>query len=255
MHRFAVIAVVCSLVGVLTGAMVTSSGGKDFLQLHQVTAIATAVVVAILGVWLMASGLAKLGWTVLVLVAADAALGFAPDTASVAVLHALLAQILFAAAFAAIVATGSSWTAPPDRVEDHGWPSLSSLGAVTPVLVLIQIALGAAFRHKEMSVLSHLFFAMILVLVILCLCIFVMQQFPDHKALRPASNMLMAVAFTQIFLGIGAFTVRSMTTKVTPLVIAVTAAHVCVGAITLASAVMLSMQIRRNVYRKEEPAE
>ena len=96
---------------------------------------------------------------------------------------------------------------------------------------------------------------MVLVLVILCLCIFVMQQFPDHKGLRPAANMLMAVAFTQIFLGIAAFTVRSMTTIAMSVVIGVTAVHATVGAITLGAALMLHLQIGRNVERKKEEAE
>jgi hypothetical protein len=256
LHRFAVIGVVCSLAGVLTGAMVTSSGATAFGQLHEITAGVSALIVAILGVWLIAKRVSTgLGGALLALVAAAAALGLAPDSPTVGIFHALLAQTLFAAAAAAMVATGAEWSREPDLVEDHGWPSLGSLGKITPVLVWLQIALGAAFRHKAMGILSHLFGAMVLVLVILCLCIFVMQQFPDHKVLRPAANLLMGIAFTQIFLGIAAFTVRSMTTKTTPLVVGVTAAHACVGAMTLASAVVLGMQIRRNVFKPEEPAE
>jgi hypothetical protein len=95
----------------------------------------------------------------------------------------------------------------------------------------------------------------VLVLVILCLCIFVTQQFPNHPTLRPAAYLLMGIAFTQIFLGIAAFSVRTMTTKITPVVVGVTAVHACVGAMTLASAVVLGMQIRRHVFKKKEPAE
>ena len=64
----------------------------------------------------------------------------------------------------------------------------------------------------------------------------------------------MAIAFAQIFLGIAAFTVRTMTTQATPVVIGVTSAHASVGALTLAAAVILHMQIRRYVrpHREEE---
>lgn len=255
LHRVAVLAMAANTVGLLTGAMQTSSGDAEFSQLHLITGALAAVATAVLGVWLLRS-IPRLGAALLIGAAAEAALGMiSKDSTGIAVLHALIAPLLLSGVFAAMIATGRKWEAPPDLVEDQGWPSLSSLGKIVPVMVVLQIALGAAFRHKEMGVLSHLFFAMVLVLVILCLCIFVMQQFPEHKALRPAANMLMAVAFTQIFLGIAAFTVRSMN-KIAPVVlVGVTAVHVLVGAFTLAAAIMMSMQIRRNVYRKKAEPE
>ena len=94
-----------------------------------------------------------------------------------------------------------------------------------------------------------------MVLVILCVCIFVMQQFPAHKVLRPAANLLMTVAFIQIFLGIGAFTARTVTNKITTAVVAITAVHATIGAVTLAAAVVLSMQIRRNVFKRNPTEE
>jgi heme A synthase len=120
--------------------------------------------------------------------------------------------------------------------------------------VLGQIALGAAFRHKALGVMPHLLGAMVIVMLILCICIFVMQQFPAHKTLKPGANFLMAIAFTQIFLGIAAFTVRTMNTRAVAVVIGITSAHAAVGALTLAAAIVLHMQIRRNVrpHREEE---
>jgi hypothetical protein len=257
LHRFAIAGFVCSLAGLLTGAMETSSGDTQFAPLHQITAGIAAVPIAILGMWMFRRPtLTRLAGALLAGLGIECALGaIAGDGVFLAILHALLAPLVLSATVAAMVATSPAWQAGPDLVQDHGWPSLGSLGKITPVMVLLQIALGAAFRHKAMGILSHLFFAMILVLLILCVCIFVMQQFPNHKTLRPAANWLMAIAFTQIFLGIAAFTVRTMTTKVTPLVIGVTALHACVGALTLASAVVLSMQIRRNVFKKAEAEE
>ena len=255
-HWFAIAGLACAALGVLTGAMVTSSGDNSFLLLHEMTASAMAVVLAALGIWMGVKRIGgSFGWMLLLLAVADGGLGHATGAAALAILHALLAQILFAVSAAAVTLTSLAWSQPADRVEDHGWPSLGSLGKITPVLVLLQIYLGASFRHKTMGILSHLFGAMILVLVILCLCIFVIQQFPEHQVLRPAANHLMAIAFTQIFLGIAAFTVRTMTTKVTPVVVGVTAVHALVGAMTLASAVVLSMHIRRCVFRKQSEDE
>lgn len=250
LHRYAIAACLCCLAAMLIGAMVTSSGGTEFVELHHMTAGIAALVIVILGVWMAAKGPAKLGWAILAMAVVEVAIGLVQDPGAV-ILHALMAQLLFASTAAAVVCTSSGWLREPDLVEDHGWPSLGSLGKITPVLVFLQIAMGAAFRHKEMGVLPHLLGAMILVLVILCLCIFVTQQFPTHQTLRPSSNFLMVIAFTQIFLGIAAFTVRTMTIKTPGVVVGITAAHACVGSMTLASAVVLSMQIRRNVFKKD----
>lgn len=256
LHRFAVVGLVCATLGVLTGAMVTSSGDNAYLLLHEMTASGMAVVLVILGVWMATKHIAaSLGWTLLALVIAEGGVGHLVTGPGIAVVHALLGQILFSVSAAAVTATSSAWMQPGEPVEDHGWPSLRSLGTITPFLVLIQVTLGANFRHKIMGVLPHLFGAMVLVLVILCVCIFVMQQFPKHTVLRPAAHMLLAIAFTQIFLGIAAFTVRTMTTKATPTVVYVTAVHATVGAMTLAAAVVLAMQIRRNVFKPAQPAE
>ena len=252
LHRFTLLCMLFSVAGLFTGAMVTSSGGTSFGLLHHIVAGTDAVVVMALGGWMAAKEPGKLGIALLGMAIATAALGSVPQNAFVQVLHACVAPIMFSCNWAAMVETSAKWKLPPELVEDHGWPSLGSLGRITPVFVVIQIALGAMFRHKVLGVLSHLFMAMILVLLILCICIFVMQQFPTHKILRPAANQLMAIAFTQVFLGIAAFTVRSMSTTPESLVIGFTAVHALMGAMTLGAAVILGMQIRRNVYKKVE---
>ena len=251
MRRLAIAAAGCALMAVATGAMVTSSGDAKFGQLHQITGGIAAGVVSILAIRLTLKENQSLGLTLLGMVAGAIATGIAPQRPVTGILHALWAPLLLAVTVTAVVLTGSASSNQPDLVEDHGWPSLRSLGDVTLAFVILQIALGAGFRHKALGVLPHLFDAMVLVLLILCLCIFVMQQFPTHKALRPSANLLMAIAFTQIFLGIAAFTARTITSKVTPAVVAITAAHATVGALTLAAAGVLNLQIRRNVFRKE----
>jgi hypothetical protein len=260
LHRCAVAASVWSLLGIVSGAIVTSGGvtsgavAGNFLYLHQTVALLESLVSLMLAIWMIVKQPARLGWVLLATLLAEGALGSFQSNPGLAVLHACLGQILLALTVAAAVVTSAAWTKEPDVVEDHGWPSLGSLGRITPVFVFGQIALGAAFRHKALGVMPHLVGAMVIVMLILCICIFVMQQFPAHKTLRPGANFLMAIAFTQIFLGIAAFTVRTMSTISAPVVIAVTSAHASVGALTLAAAVILHMQIHRNVrpHREEE---
>ena len=125
----------------------------------------------------------------------------------------------------------------PETVFDQGWPSLRSLAVITPVFVLAQVSLGAAFRHKEMGLTWHLVGAMLVSILILLLGMFVLQQFPKHPSLRPAAIALLTIAVAQVLLGIAAITAEMLAPGNTvPLgVMLSTAAHVTVGALTLAA--------------------
>ena len=43
--------------------------------------------------------------------------------------------------------TSKSFVVGPQMVDDHGWPSLRTIAIATPIFVLVQVALGAGFRH------------------------------------------------------------------------------------------------------------
>jgi len=215
-----------------------------------------SVLTLILAIWIVRSdagpGLRPLAAILLVLLV-QGGLGSGGGMAALSpwagTAHAVQAQLFFAGAVAMVVCTSPGWQRAPELVEDYGWPSLRSLAISTPVVLLLQVFLGAALRHRAMGALSHIGFAMVAALWVMFKCICVIQQFPKHRALRPLANALLAVTFTQVFLGIGSFTLRTM--DVTgPAVAATTAAHVATGAITLAVAVALSIHIRRNVMPK-----
>jgi len=154
------------------------------------------------------------------------------------------------------VVTSAAWFKGPELVNDYGWPSNRSLAMVSPFLVLMQIALGAAFRQKAISLMPHVLGAMFVALVILMQCIFVLQQFKTHRALQAAGKTLLGVAFGQVFLGMTALIMRSMAEETAqPVVITVTA-HITGGAITLATTLVLSILVRRNVQpRPQEEGE
>lgn len=264
LHRFTILFAVCMLIVVMAGACVTSSSGADIYQrIHTFAASALTVLSLILAIWMttskQASWLIRLGWLIFAGVVALGGLGvrellqWIPATAGS--LHACLAQLLIAASAALAIGTSPAWERGPEPVADHGWPSLRSLAIAAPALVFIQVTLGAAFRHKAMGVMSHILGAMLVALFALMVCLFVTQQFPQHQVLKRAANTLMAVTFTQVGLGIGVFTVLSLTTEATPAVMVFSVAHVTVGALTLAASVVLGIQIRRNVHPAAEEEE
>jgi cytochrome c oxidase assembly protein subunit 15 len=166
---------------------------------------------------------------------------------AVSISHACLAQLFFSTTVAIALFTSKSWLEGPEIVEDHGWPSLRSLAIATPVMVLAQIALGAAFRHRAIGVLPHVLFSMVVTLAVLFTATFVMHQFPEHRALSTAAKALLGVTFLQVMLGVGAYYTRLQAAEQPLAMVLTTVAHVATGGLTLAASVILGIQILRNV--------
>ena len=258
LHRFAILLAICALLLIVDG---TFAGSETA---HSTTAISVGLLTLILTVWLAASDRRPesrlLGFLTLAIAALEVVAGLPsvqamlPHTARIA--HACLAPLFFAALAAVAVVTSPAWARGPEPVNDYGWPSNRSLAVVSPFLVLMQIALGAAFRQKAIGLMPHVLGAMFVALVILMQCIFVLQQFKTHRALQAAGKTLLGVAFGQVFLGMTALIMRSMAEETALPVVITVASHITGGAITLATTLVLAILVRRNVQpRLEEEAE
>jgi cytochrome c oxidase assembly protein subunit 15 len=276
LHRYATLVAVCTLFLVIAGASVTSkeaglsvpdwplsygqvipemTGGVLFETGHRMIATVVGTLTIILAIWIARVEkrvwLRRLGWIALSLVVAQGLLGGATvlllQPAPVSIAHACLAQLFFSVTVAIAVFTSRKWQEGPEPVEDYGWPSLRSLATLTPVLVLLQIGLGAGFRHRAFGLLPHVTGAMIVPLVILLLGSFVLHQFPKHRSLRPAAVGLLTITFAQVVLGIVAYIARMNAADYPLAMVLTTVAHVAAGGLTLAASVVLSIQIRRNV--------
>ncbi len=276
LHRYAVTLAVCTLFLVVAGASVTSkeaglsvpdwplsygqvmpemTGGVFFEHGHRMVATAVGFMTIILAIWLARvetrSWMKKLGFAALGAVIFQGLLGgltvklLLPPAVSVS--HACLAQLFFSTTVAIALFTSKNWLEGAEIVEDHGWPSLRSLAVMTPAMVLIQIALGAAFRHRAIGVLPHVLFSMVVTLVVLFTATFVMHQFPDHRALSASAKALLGVTFLQVILGVAAYYTRLQAAEQPLAMVLTTVAHVATGGLTLASSIVLSIQILRNV--------
>lgn len=282
LHRAAVLLAACTLFLLIAGACVTSdvepasdetsaqvaqqhppSEAAMLESVHSISGAAVGLLTAGMVIWLSfvekRRWLRRLTWTTLAVMIVELLLGsrmgIGALSPALGVFHALLAQLFFSATVAIALFTSSGWNRGPELVEDRGWPSMRSLAITTPVLVLLQVMLGAAYRHREMGLMSHIIGAIIVLLFILIVTICVMQQFPTHRPLRFAAATLMTFTFIQVMLGFGALFARMLVEGVTIPVIATTAAHVANGALTLAASVVLAIQIRRNVQAAAEEQE
>jgi hypothetical protein len=259
LHRCAVIAAAFTLLAILSGAWVTSTRAvapppSTPVTIHLAMASVAAALLIVLGIWLILGKVRALGWMLLAAAIAEGGLG----STSAAISQAVLAHILFALSLVAVFRTSKAWAEGPELVVDQGWPSLRSMGVATPVLVLAQVTLGAAYRHKAMGLTWHIVGAMVVALTILIVGMCTMQAYPKHTALRFAAILLLSVTVAQVMLGIATVTTEMLAPdSVVPVgVILATMGHVTVGALTLASSLVLAVQIRRNVQKPvEEPQE
>jgi len=280
LHRYAILVAVCTLLLVLAGASVTSkeaglsvpdwplsygqvipqmTGGVLFETGHRMIATIVGILTILLAIWIARvekpphgrAWMRRLGWAAVSLVVAQGLLGGATvlllQPAPISIGHACLAQLFFSVTVAIAVFTSRKWQEGPEPVEDYGWPSLRSLAILTPLLILLQIALGAGFRHRAFGLLPHVIGAMIVPLVILLAGVFVLQQFPRHRALRPAAIALLTITGVQVVLGIAAYFARMNAAAYPLAMVLTTVAHVATGGLTLAASVVLAIQIRRNV--------
>jgi len=240
-HRCAALLAAATLVLVVLGAGVTSQAGWSWEVSHLVLGAIVGVLTLTLALLLRN----RFGWALLGAVLLQAGLG--NRSPAVGAVHAFLAQMFFAATIAGALVTSKAWPRPPEIAPDMAKPSLRTLSWITVGVVIVQVALGAAVRHKVMGSGLHITFALVAALMIVILGVLVMNQCATHRVLRPTAIAMMVIAGTQVFLGFGAFIVRMMVDENTLPVQIITMAHVTTGALTLASTVVLTLQIRRNL--------
>ncbi len=235
-----------------------SIGSSGFFSpgAHMALAVLVALLSLAIAGWITARGGANrpIGIVLFLLVLAEGGLGSSSLNPAmkpwIPVFHATLAPLFLAALASAALVVSPGWQTESGTVKDGGWPSLRSMAILTPVLVVIQIFFGAAFRHEAMGIMSHIAGAILTALLILLAGMFVNQQCSEHKPLKRGAVMLMSVAFTQVGLGMAAISIRMMTSTNTTPVILLTGAHVMIGSLTLAANVVLSLEIRRWVTPK-----
>jgi heme A synthase len=250
LHRSAVVAAVLAFVVIGFGAYLTSTirplpgpnpgpvGTAPVLyQMHIVLAGVLALLTLGLAIWFSRMS----GWIMCGAVIVESVLGFL----AAPVLHAILAPLVFSSFVAIALFTSESWSQPPVPVPDL-WPPLRNLSILAPVFLVLQISLGAGFRHNALGVWWHILNAMIVLLLIMVLGVCVLRQFPEHPTLRPAAVALLVITGIQVLLGFGVYMVVLIVSQNNLTLIISGMLHVLNGSLTLAASVVLALQLRRS---------
>jgi cytochrome c oxidase assembly protein subunit 15 len=175
---------------------------------------------------------------------------FQPPAVSTA--HATVAQTFFCIAVAIALFTGRKWVAERPRVEfDQRRPSLSTLTWLCIFALYVQLILGGMFRHHGMNWWPHVLNAVVVAFILSWTAIRAISIYSNIEAVRRPAIIMLALLITQLCLGFTAFLTRvawgrSAVQPELPMVVA-TVAHVAVGALLLATTVVLAIQVWRHV--------
>jgi len=283
LHKFAVVLACWTFLLIIAGALVTSNdaglsvpdwptsfgslykiphmvGGVRFEHSHRMIAQMAGLLTIVLAIWTWRADKRRwmkyLGVGALGTVIAQGVLGgltvlfYLPPPISSA--HAALAQTFFCLTVAIAVFTGRRWVEEVPRVEpDDRHPNLITLSLLSIFVLYAQLVLGAMFRHRGMSWWPHVFNAPVAAIVLTWTAVRALSLYSKIAAVRRPAILLLGLLITQLCLGFLAFMTRvawghDAVQPEFPMVIS-TVAHVAVGALLLATAVILAIQVWRNV--------
>ncbi|HVI08557.1 MAG TPA: COX15/CtaA family protein [Candidatus Binatia bacterium] len=282
-HAFAVFVACATLVVITAGAMVTSNdaglsvpdwptsfgylvkvphfvGGVRYEWSHRMVAGTLVTLTLAIAIWtLLAERRRWLRWLALAAfgtVIVQATLGgmtvlfFQPPWLSTA--HATVAQTFFCIAVCIALFTGRKFVEEQPRIEfDQRRPSLFSLGLFSVFVLYVQLILGGMFRHHGMSWWPHVLNAVIVAFVLCWTAIRALTVYSHVEDVRRPAVVMLSLLIAQLCLGFTAFLTRvawgqNAVQPELPMVVA-TVTHVAVGALLLATTVVLTTQIWRHV--------
>lgn len=282
-HRLAVLLACWTFLLLIAGALVTSNdaglsvpdwptsfgswykipklvGGVKFEHTHRMIAQGAGLLTIILAVWTWRvekrRWLRILAYAAVGTVIAQGILGgitvlwYLPWQISSA--HAALAQTFFCIAVAMALFTGQGWLEEQPRVQfDQRRPSLFTLTLLSIFILYVQLILGAMFRHHGLSWWPHVLNAIVVCFILAWTAVRALSVYSQIEAVRRPAILMLSLMIAQLCLGFTAFLTRvawgrNAVQPELPMVVS-TVAHVAVGALLLATTVILAIQVWRHV--------
>jgi heme a synthase len=281
-HSFAVFVACATFLLIIAGALVTSNdaglsipdwptsfhsfkvpslvGGIRYEWSHRAIAGSIIVLTVSIAIWTWVADRRRwmkwLGVAALSTILAQAILGgltvllLQPPWVSSA--HAAVGQTFFCIAVCIAMFTGRRWVEEEPRVEyDSRRPSLLTLTGLSIFMLYVQLILGAMFRHHGMSWWPHVLNAALVAAVLAWTSIRALSVYSKIDAVRRPAIIMLSLLIAQLCLGFVAFITRvawghDAVQPELPMVVS-TVAHVAMGALLLATSVVLTIQVWRHV--------
>jgi cytochrome c oxidase assembly protein subunit 15 len=282
-HRFAVFVACYTFVLLIAGALVTSNdaglsvpdwptsfgsiykmppmiGGIKYEHTHRLIAWSVGVMTIAIAIWtwlverrawMKRLALAALGTVILQgILGGITVLKFLPPLVSTA--HAMVGQTFFCIAVTIALFSGQRWIEEHPRVAfDTVRPSLVSLTQLSVLALYVQLFLGGMFRHHGMSWWPHVVNACAVAVILTWTAVRALSQYSEIREVRRPAILMLSLMVAQLCLGFAAFITRVMWGRdaaqpETPMIVS-TVAHTVTGALLLATAVVLAIQVWRHV--------
>ena len=163
---------------------------------------------------------------------------------NLAIVHACVAQIFFGLMVSAALFTSRGWREDAGELQDKG---LARLGLITVLLLYVQIIFGAVLRHTGNRLDAHLLFAALSSVHVILLA-YKILKLPNPGALIKEANCLWVLLLVQLALGGASWVGKyaAMGDAFTPgLIIALTSAHVVVGAMLFAASLVVALRLNK----------
>jgi cytochrome c oxidase assembly protein subunit 15 len=282
-HRFAVFVACVTFLLLIAGALVTSNdaglsvpdwptsfgsiykmppmiGGIKYEHTHRLIAWSVGVMTIAIAVWtwlverrawMKQLAFAALGTVILQgILGGITVLKFLPPMVSTA--HAMVGQTFFCIAVTIALFSGQRWIEEHPRVAlDTLRPSLIALTQLSVLALYVQLFLGGMFRHHGMSWWPHVVNACAVAVILTWTSVRALSQYSEIREVRRPAILMLSLMVAQLCLGFAAFITRVMWGRdaaqpETPMIIS-TVAHTVTGALLLATAVVLAIQVWRHV--------
>jgi cytochrome c oxidase assembly protein subunit 15 len=293
LHRYAIFVTVCTFLLIVAGALVTSNdaglsvpdwptsfgsfrmprmvGGIKFEHGHRMIAgtVGILTIILALAIWIKDSRrwVKWVGGGAVLAVLAQALLGgitvlfYLPVAISAS--HATLGQIFFCLAASLAFFTSADWRWDEPKIEDASTPSLQHLAAATTGAILVQLILGAVYRHSVsphsgIGVAPHVVGACVVAMLVTWMVTRIVLKFSQVGVLQRPALLLGALLLLQLCLGISTYFMKMANRDAPqplPPVVNLTTAHVAVGALVLVTSLYLTYQTHRFLAPRIEEVE
>jgi cytochrome c oxidase assembly protein subunit 15 len=235
-------------------------GGIKYEHTHRLIAWSVGVLTIAIAIWTWLverrAWMTRLAFAALGTVMLQGILGgitvlkFLPPLVSTA--HAMVGQTFFCIAVTIALFSGQRWIEEHPRVAfDTLRPSLISLTQLSVLALYVQLFLGGMFRHHGMSWWPHVVNAGAVAVILTWTAVRALSQYSEIQEVRRPAILMLSLMVAQLCLGFAAFMTRVMWGRdaaqpETSMVIS-TVAHTVTGALLLATAVVLAIQVWRHV--------
>ena len=174
-----------------------------------------------------------------------------------AIIHACFAQAFFALTASLALFTSRGWLGASEQIEAANTSRLRNLSIITVGLIYVQFIFGAVLRHTGNRLDAHLLFAGLVSIHIFLLLRRILQDHLENRLLVRLILLLSGLLAVQLVLGFGAFVTEftALGKGVSPVAgVAITTAHVAIGALMMASSVLLALNVFRFTMGSEPVA-